>query len=143
MKTDVREARRTRNPTRTVLDRVDRCAEELDRTSEVVSTLSFEHSVSVGRGFGSERPWREGQTRLGCGPAICATASTEACIAEHFTQRAGSTSGFTAGSWTPSTIRLRADEDVNASFARESVAARIGEAREFLAAARRQLESEL
>lgn len=45
-----------------VLDRVDRYAVELDRTSELISTLSLEHGVSLSRVFASERQWREEQT---------------------------------------------------------------------------------
>jgi predicted nucleotidyltransferase len=45
-----------------VLDRVDRYAEELDRTSELVSRVSVEYGVSVSRVFASERQWREAQT---------------------------------------------------------------------------------
>jgi predicted nucleotidyltransferase len=45
-----------------VLDRVDRYADELDRTSELISTLSLERGVTISRVFASERRWREDQT---------------------------------------------------------------------------------
>jgi predicted nucleotidyltransferase len=45
-----------------VLDRVDRYSGELERTSELISTLSLEHGVSISRVFASERQWREEQT---------------------------------------------------------------------------------
>lgn len=45
-----------------VLDHVSRYAEELDRTSELISTLSLEHGVTLSRVFASEQRWRDEQT---------------------------------------------------------------------------------
>jgi predicted nucleotidyltransferase len=45
-----------------VLDRVDRYSGELERTSELIATLSLEHGVTISRVFATERQWREEQT---------------------------------------------------------------------------------
>jgi len=45
-----------------VLADFDRYGEELDRTSELMATLSLEHGIAVSRVFIRERDWREART---------------------------------------------------------------------------------
>ena len=45
-----------------VLDRVDDYSMEIARTSEVISQLSLQYSVSLSRVFVSEKQWQEDQT---------------------------------------------------------------------------------
>jgi len=47
-----------------VLDRVDDYSQEIDRTGEVVSTLSLQYGVTVSRVFCSEDRWRSDQTNF-------------------------------------------------------------------------------
>lgn len=44
-----------------VLDRVNHYRAELERTAELVSTLSLRHDVSLSRVFVSEERWRRGE----------------------------------------------------------------------------------
>ena len=45
-----------------VLDRVEHYAAEVDRTSEIVGSLSLEYSVSISRVFISQNDWRTGDS---------------------------------------------------------------------------------
>jgi predicted nucleotidyltransferase len=45
-----------------VLDRVDNYAQEIERTSELIATLSLECGRSISRVFVSERRWRDDRT---------------------------------------------------------------------------------
>jgi predicted nucleotidyltransferase len=45
-----------------VLDRVDNYSQEIERTSELVSTLSLQCDRSISRVFVSERRWQEERT---------------------------------------------------------------------------------
>jgi predicted nucleotidyltransferase len=45
-----------------VLDRVDNYAAEVDRTSEIIGSLSLEYGVSISRVFVSEDEWLHGDT---------------------------------------------------------------------------------
>jgi len=45
-----------------VLDRVNHYAAEVDRTSEIISSLSLEYGVSISRVFVSEDEWLHGDT---------------------------------------------------------------------------------
>ncbi len=44
-----------------VLDQLDSYGAEIDRTSELVSTVSLAHGISVSRVFVSERDWQKGE----------------------------------------------------------------------------------
>lgn len=68
--------------------------------------------------------------------------SVHAAFAEHFTRTGRLDGKYHRWLLDAFDDRLRADYDVDVSFERESVAARIGQAREFLDAARRHLERE-
>ncbi len=45
-----------------VLDRVDNYAADVDRTSEIISSLSLEYGVSISRVFVSHDEWLHGDT---------------------------------------------------------------------------------
>jgi predicted nucleotidyltransferase len=45
-----------------VLDRCDRYAEEIDRSSQLVGDLSLKYAVSLSRVFVSEEDWRTAET---------------------------------------------------------------------------------
>lgn len=45
-----------------VLDQVDHYAAEVDRTSEIIGSLSLENGVSISRMFVSEEEWLHGDT---------------------------------------------------------------------------------
>jgi len=45
-----------------ILDDVAEYAAEIERTGELVSTLSLEYGVSISRVFASEKEWDEGRT---------------------------------------------------------------------------------
>ncbi|MEW6545148.1 MAG: nucleotidyltransferase domain-containing protein [Nitrospirota bacterium] len=47
-----------------VLDRVDNYSQEIDRTGEVVSTLSLRSGVTISRVFASEQRWQTDQTNF-------------------------------------------------------------------------------
>jgi predicted nucleotidyltransferase len=45
-----------------VLDRIDHYAAEVDRTSEIIGSLSLQYGVSISRVFLSENEWRNGDS---------------------------------------------------------------------------------